>query len=187
MRRGEVPARRLGVATLLVTAALAFAGLGLATGLGSQFVQGGGETGQGSAVSQQALSYWTWTSTLVTVVPTPAPGAVSHIVTAPTRLPRIAGASYSINAATAGQASVEWRFSDATTAPLATELVITLVDGLSGTTSTLSAYVETSARVLTRALAFNFYWDAGAVAPTGLEISTMTATVQQCSAIGVCP
>jgi hypothetical protein len=167
--------------------AISVTGLGVAAGLGSQILLGGGETGQGSDVTQHALAYWTWTSTVSGTIPTPVPVAISHTVTAPTRLPRFAGTSYALNAATAGQASVVWTFSEATTAPRSTELVLTFVEGVGATTTTILAYVETSARVPLAALSFVIYWDAGTSLPTGFAISSLTATVQACTGIGVCP
>jgi len=179
--------RRIALYAVVTAVAVAVSGVGIASGLGSQLLKGGGETGQGSEVTQHGLAYWGWASTVVDTVPAAVPRAVSHTVTAPTRLARGGGAAFSINAATAGQTSVRWTFTEGTTAPRSTELVLTFVDGLGGAASTILVYLETSARAPTGALSFVFYWDAGAATATGLEISTMTATVQACSGIGVCP
>jgi hypothetical protein len=179
--------RRIALYALATAVAVAVSGLGIAAGLGSQVLKGGAETGAGSDVTQHGLAYWGWSSTVIGTMPTPVPRVVSTTVGAPTRLARLAGASYSINAGTAGQTSVVWTFTEVTTAPRSTELMVTFVDGLTGAASTIVAYLETSARAPVAALTFVFYWDAGAVAPTGLEIATMTVTVQACTAIGVCP
>jgi hypothetical protein len=187
MMRWTPGSRRVAVYAIVLAVALTTTGLGMAAGLGLQILKGAGETGQGSQVSEQGLAYWGWASTVIGAVPAPVPAAVSHAVATPTRLPRLLGTSYTLNAGVAGQTAVVWTFTEATTAPRSTEFVITFVDGVGGATSTILAYLETGARAVPAALTFSFYWDSGAIAPAGLEISSMTATVQVCSAVGVCP
>lgn len=181
------PRRRVALYAIAIAAVIAASGFGIAAGLGTQVLKGGGETGEGSQVSESGPAYWTWTSAIVATIPVAVPGAVSHAAATPTRLPRAFGTNYAINAATTGQTSVAWTFTETTAAPRSSELMITFVDGLSGTATTVVAYLETSARVPFESLTFVFYWDAGTVAPTGLEISSLSETVRSCTAIGVCP
>jgi hypothetical protein len=184
--RNRVGSRRV-LTVVLAVGVVACAGLGLTAALGTQILHGANESGQGSEVTQHSVVYWSWDATVITVIPNRAPALVSHVVAAPTRLPRFVGTSYAINTPTVGQTAVAWTFTEATTAPRSVEFVITFVDGLAGPVSTIDAYLETSARAPLAALNFVFYWDAGAAAATGLAISTMTVTVQACTAIGVCP
>jgi hypothetical protein len=171
---------------LFSSIAVVLIAIGFAAGLGSQITKGSMETGQGAYVTERPLAYWTWHATVLGTIPAAVPPRASTTSGAPTLLPRV-GRSYTINAAVAGQTSVAWTFQQTTAAPRAAELVITFVDGLSSTTSTIVVYVETNARALAAPARFVFYWDAGAFAPGTLTIETMTATVQACAAIGNCP
>jgi hypothetical protein len=177
---------RLPVLALCVAVGVALSAIGISMGLGSQVSEGASETGQGAVVTEHPLTYWTWHATLLGTIPTPAPRLVSIAKALPSLLPRFPR-SYTLNAAVAGQTSVAWSFQQTTGAPLTTELMITFVDGLTSPTSTIVAYVETGIRLLGVATTFTFYWDAGTFAPGSLSIETMTATVQACTAIGVCP
>ncbi|MGA8543321.1 MAG: hypothetical protein WB947_07300 [Thermoplasmata archaeon] len=187
MTRGGPHSPRIVLYAVLVAIAITVTGFGVAAGLSTQVSLGSTESGQGSSVTEHPLAYWTWGSTQLGTIPARVPAAVSLVATAPTLLPRAAGRSYAINAAVARQTSVVWTFDELTTAPRSTELMITFVDGLSGAATTIVAYVETRAAAPAGTLAFIFYWDAGAFAPTGLAIESMTATVQACTAIGTCP
>ena len=178
---------RSATIALLVAIALTVTTFGVAAGLSTQVSLGNPETGQGSFVTEHPLPYWTWQATQLGTIPARVPGAASVVVRTPTVLPFRGGRSYTINGGLAGQTSVLWTFQQTTAAPRSTELVITFVDGLSSAASTINIYVETNARAPGATYAFTFYWDAGTFAPGSLEIETMTATVQACTAIGTCP
>ena len=177
---------RVAPFAVLVAVGVALTSLGVAAALGTQVLQGTVESGQGAYVAEHPLTYWTWHETALGTIPAPAPARASVTAGAPTVLPRFRG-SYTIDASVAGQVSVSWTFQQTTAAPVATELLITFVDGLGPPTSTVSVYVETNARALGAPATFVFYWDAGTFAPGSLVIETMTVTVQACTAIGVCP
>jgi hypothetical protein len=184
-RSGRSP--RLALWAVLVAIAVTVTGFGVAAGLSTQVTLGTSETGQGAFVTEHPLAYWTWQSTQLGTVPAVVPAAVSLVARTPTVLPRAVGRSYMINAGTAGQTAVLWTFAEQVAAPRSTELMITFSDGLVGAVSTITAYVETSARAPLVAVDFVFYWDAGAFSPTGLSIESLTVTVAACAAIGTCP
>jgi hypothetical protein len=184
--RGERPPR-IALIALLIAIAVTVTGFGVAAGLSTQVARGNPETGQGSAVTEHPLTYWMWAATQLGTIPATVPVRASLVAATPTILPRVVSRSYTINAAVAGQTSVAWTFDELTTAPRSTELMITLVDGLTTAAASITVYVETSARVPFGTVAFVFYWDAGAFAPTGLAIESMSATVTACTAIGTCP
>jgi hypothetical protein len=186
VKRGQRRPTHSVVFAILVTFTVTLTAFGVAAGLGGQITSGGPETGQGAYVVEHPLAYWTWRSTQLATIPGVVPARVSLVAGKPTVLPR-GGRSYTINAGVAGQTSVFWTFQQTTTAPRSTELKITLVDGLTAPASTIVVYVETSARALGVAANFLFYWDAGTFAPASLVIETMTATVEACTGIGVCP
>lgn len=155
-------------------------------GAGSQIGPGTTEQAQGADVGEAGPTYWVWAATQLDVVPTPVPGAVSTAVAAPTLLPT-ASTSYRIDAATAGNTSVRWEFTEETTAPKSTELELRFTAGLSKTAAHITVYFETRPTAPTAALIFYAYWDAGAFSPASLSIETMQVDVLVCTAIGVCP
>jgi len=177
---------RLALWALVMAIAVTVTAFGVAAGLSTQVIKGAPESGQGSFVTEHALAYWSWHSTVLGTIPVVVPRQISIVVTAPSVLPR-GGRSYTINTAVAGQTSVAWTFQEATTAPRTTELKLTFVDGLVPPTSTIVVYVETSTRAPGAAVSYVFYWDAGTFAPNSLAIETMTATIQACTAVGTCP
>ncbi|MGA9839512.1 MAG: hypothetical protein WBE40_06375 [Thermoplasmata archaeon] len=186
MSAGVARGAHLPIYALLVVVGVTVSTLGLAAALATQISEGTAESGQGAYVAQSSLTYWNWEGTLLGTIPLPVPRTVSTAVATPTVLP--AGRrSYTVNAGTAGQTSVEWTFGQGVSAPTSTELVITFVLGLNHPVVTISIYVETNARASAAVSTYHFYWDAGTFAPGSLAIETMTATVQVCTSIGTCP
>ncbi|MCI4345729.1 MAG: hypothetical protein L3K07_03100, partial [Thermoplasmata archaeon] len=119
-----------------------------------------------------------------TTIPGSVPGAVSTTVGTPSVL-GASSSSYVINTATGGHASVELSFLESSSAPTSTEIEVTftVTVGSPGTTSTVTAYVETQSTVSTTLL-FNFYFDAGAGA---LVFDSAQEISQPCSSVGSCP
>jgi len=179
------PGWGLSLAAVAVAAILGIVG-GFTLGAATQVTQGPVENSQGAFVAQQGTAYWTWHATILTVIPTPAPGLASGTVGAPTRLPA-GGASYVIGPSTAGAEAVRWQFTEGTTTPASTELEFRFVAGLSGPSSAIRVYLETQAAIPGFATTYFLYWDAGTFPPASLTIETMQVTVLACSAVGTCP
>ncbi len=193
MKADESALRRRGCSTRWLLGFAVFAAvltssavLGSVLAASAQVTSGTAERGQGAYVSETGQAYWTWRDSQIRVVPTPVPAAVSLLAAAPTRLPG-APTSYMINAGVAGATAVRWQFTEATTAPVSTELELRFAVGLSATAVHITAYVETQAAHIGAAIVFTFYWDAGAFAPGTITIETIQATVLVCTSIGTCP
>lgn len=182
-RSGRAAPRRLGLALTLALTLAAVAGMTLAAS--TTITAGTIEQSQGADVGESTPTYWTWTSSEVFAIPTPAPAQASTNPAAPTVLPA-AGARYSVNAATAGQTGVRWVFSETAAAPASTELELRFVVGLSAAAVDLTVYVELQAAAH-GTFTYRFFWDAGTVAPTSITISTMQTTVLACTSVGHCP
>ncbi|MCI4363885.1 MAG: hypothetical protein L3K13_06260 [Thermoplasmata archaeon] len=140
-------------------------------------------TGAGTLNPGKLLAYWAFHAATPTTIPGTVPGAVSTSAAAPTVL-AASSSSYTLNTATGGHSAVEWSFLESSSAPTNTEIEVTftVTVGSPGTTSTVTAYVETQGTVST-SLLFNFYFDAGGgalVFDSALELS------QPCSSVGSC-
>ncbi len=176
---------RLGLLGFLAVIAVGSLAVGLVGAVGTQVTNGPVETGAGAYVTEHPLTYWEWVETALGTVPAAVPGRASTTVGAPTVL-GLEAASYAIDPAVSGQPSVIWTFAETPATPARTELALTFVDGLADPATTVTVYLETAVRAPFLTLEFVFYWDAGAFAPTALDIETMSATVVACPAIGDC-
>jgi hypothetical protein len=145
---------------------------------------GPNETATGTDVPAQVLPYWSFQAATMTTIPGTVPGSASSTVGSPTVLPS-GSASYALNAATSGDAAVEWVLLEHGSAPTSTEIELTLVDttGSTPSTSSTTVFVETQSSVSGSA-AYSFYFDAGAGT---LVFDYAEETSQPCSAVGTCP
>ncbi len=182
-RRGGGSPAWWGVIAATIVGAVLVAGV---FGAPAQVGPGATEQAQGADVGEAGPAYWVWEASQVVTIPTPVPGAISTVMTAPTVLP--AGSTpYRIDPATAGNTSVRWEFSEETTAPRSTELELRFTVGLSRQAVHITAYLETQSAALAAAILFYAYWDAGAFSPSSLSVETMQVDVLVCTAVGVCP
>lgn len=149
---------------------------------------GSTETGSGAYHPTTQLTYFAEVDSGVGVVPAPAPTTLSTTVGAPTVLPA-AATNYGVNTATAGDVGQFWKFTEATTAPVNTELVLrfSVSTGAGPTVTTVTAYVETQATAPGSAITFVLYFDLGAVSAGSITLNNVLEITQQCSAVGTCP
>ncbi len=149
---------------------------------------GSTETGAGTYHPTTALTYFAEVDAGVAIVPTPAPTTLSTTVGTPTVLPATA-TNYGVNTATAGDVGQFWKFTEATTAPVSTELVLrfSVSTGAGPTITQVTAYVETQAVAPGSALTFVLYFDLGAVSGGTITLNSVLEITQQCSAVGTCP
>lgn len=162
----------------------------LATGIATAafVIQTGSGGAGGVQTGSQFLMHWQQTGVISATTPNPAPARASVTVTAPTRLPA-GSTSYSLDAAVAGDQSVEWVFSE-TTGIAANEeievaLEITYTVGAVAHAVTVQVYFESQATALDATLTFDLYWDSGVA--TGVTFGSETQISQACSAVGTCP
>ena len=169
------------IATTL--AAITFAvGFGAAASL--VISAGTAENGGGASHATNALTYWTEANVGVGGQPAVLPTTLSTTVGTPTVL-AAAGTNYAINTPTAGDIVHFWKFTEATTAPVSTELELQFtVSGASTLQSTV--YIETQATAPATAQTFVLYYDLGAPGTT-ITINSVLQIVQTCSAVGTCP
>jgi len=149
---------------------------------------GNTETGAGTYHGTTQLTYFTETSVGVGTQPAPAPAALSQVVGAPTILAATA-TTYAINPATAGDVIHFWKFTEATSAPAATELELqfTVSTGAGPTITALTVYIETQATIPATAQVFTLTWDLGSAASTTIVLNSVTEISQQCASVGTCP
>jgi hypothetical protein len=162
------------VSTVLFVAGFA---LGAIT-IGNSTLNGGGVFQSGSQPA-----WWQQTSTGLSTVPAPVPGAASTTVATPTVLPATT-ANFGMNAGTTNHNAVVWTFTEATTAPANTELELSLTVKVGATTSTFTIYIETQTIAPTSATTYSFYFDAG----TGVvNLNYWSQIGQVCPSVGACP
>ena len=179
------PRRTVYVATAFTLLAVV-AGFGLA----ASFTVTNGPTinGGGEYHATNSIAWWTEASAGVAIVQTPVPATLSATAATPTVLAG-AAASYSVNAATANDVGQYWKFTEATTAVVNTELEIafTVSTGTTPTVTTAIAYVESQAAAPGAAITFTIYYDLGSPATATITLNSVSELSQQCSAIGTCP
>jgi hypothetical protein len=187
-RSPERAVSRRWVVTFAFAATALFVALALGSVLAASatFGLGKSEEGQGAYVGETGLTYWQWRANAVDTIPTPVPGAVSHVVTAPTVLAG-ASTSYMINTGKVGNTSVRWEFRETAAAPLSREIELRFTDGLTAIAVKITAYIETRATGIFGPILFYFYWDAGTFAPGSVTVESMQVVALVCSAVGVCP
>ncbi len=146
------------------------------------------ETGSGMYHATSSLTYWTETSVGVGTQPGTLPTALSTTVGTPTVLAG-AAANYAINPATLNDLTHFWKFTEATTAPVSTELELefTVSTGAGPTITLVSVFVETQAATIGAAITFTLYYDLGSAASGTITLNAVTEISQQCGAVGTCP
>jgi hypothetical protein len=147
---------------------------------------GSTETGSGAYHPTAALAWWTEASVGVGTQPGTLPTVLSAASATPTVLPA-AGTNYAINTPTAGDVVHFWKFTEATTAPVSTELELqfTISSGLGVAQAT--AFVESQATAPATAQTFVLFYDLGSPATGTITLISVTEIGQQCSAVGSCP
>jgi hypothetical protein len=173
--------RTILIATTL--AAMAFAvGFGAAASL--TISAGNTENGAGVSHTTNAIGYLSEAIVGVGIQPAALPTTVSTTMGTPTVLPA-AGTTYSLNTPTAGDVIHFWRFTEATSAPVSTEVEMQFTVTTS-TTTVVTAYVETQATAPGTAQTFTFSYDLGA-ATTTITLNSVLEISQQCPSVGTCP
>jgi hypothetical protein len=149
--------------------------------------QGPTEVGSGVYHGTSALTYWTETTAGVGTQGA-TPPALSTTVGAPTVLPG-AGTSYSVNAPVVNDIEHYWKFTEATSAPVNTEveLTISVSTGVVPVVTSVTVYFETQATAPATAQTFILYYDLGSPATATITLNSVTQVGQQCSAVGTCP
>ncbi len=150
--------------------------------------QGSTETGSGVYHGTTALTYWTEASAGVATQPGTAPTALSVTVGTPTVL-AAAATNYAVNAWTLNDIGHFWKFTEATTAPVSTEveLQIAVSTGSPATVTNVAVYIETQATAPGAALTFTLWYDLGSPATATITLNSVTQVSEQCTGIGACP
>lgn len=171
-----------------VVALLAIAG-GWVMAASFQVSQGNTESGGGAEHPTSSLTYWTELSVGVGSQVTPLPATLSTSAATPTTL-AAAATSYAINTPTANDIVHFWKFTEASGAPVSTELELqfTVSTGSTPVVTTTTAYIETQATSPTAAVTFEFIYDLGSpTSATPIVLNSVTEISQQCAAVGSCP
>jgi hypothetical protein len=149
--------------------------------------QGPGEVGSGVYHGTTALAYWTETTAGVTTQAA-TPATLSTTAASPTVLPAV-GQSYAVNAPTVNDITHFWKFSEATSAPVSTEIEmeISVSTGVVPTVTTVVVYVETQATIPGTAQTFTLYYDLGSPATATITLNSVTQVSEQCASVGNCP
>ena len=142
--------------------------------------------GGGEYHATNAIAWWTESDVGVSIQPTPLPTTASGVVGTPTVL-AAAATNYGINAAVAGDVSQYWKFTEAVTATVSTELELAFTVSTGAGVSSLTVYAETQVTIPGAAVTFSFYYDLGSAAAGTITLNSVTEIAQQCSAVGTCP
>lgn len=149
--------------------------------------QGPVETGGGVYHGTAALTYWTESGAGVgTQAATPT--LLSTTAGTPTVLPA-RGTSYAVNTPLVNDITHYWKFSEATTAPVSTEveLELSVSTGAVPVVTSVVVYVETQATAPGTTQTFVLYFDLGSPATATITLNSVTQVSLQCSAVGTCP
>jgi len=149
--------------------------------------QGAVETGSGAYHGTAALTYWTETTAGVTTQ-AGTPAVLSAIMATPTVLPA-AGISYGVNAPTLNDVTHFWKFTEATTSPVSTELELefTVSSGAVPVITLVTVYIQTQAVIPGTAVTFTLFYDLGSASSGTITLNSVTEISQQCGAVGTCP
>ena len=149
---------------------------------------GNTETGAGAYHPTALLTWWSEASVGVGTQPGVLPTVLSTTVATPTVL-AAAGTNYAINAPTAGDVVHFWKFTEATTAPVNTELELqfTISTGAVPTVTQVTVYIESQAAAPATAQTFVLFYDLGSVSSGTIVLNAVTEIGQQCAAVGTCP
>jgi hypothetical protein len=168
-------------------AVLTFVG-GYALAVALTITNGASETGGGVYHATNNLAYWTESTVGINSQPSPVPSTLSSTVGTPTVLAG-AATTYAINAPGAGNVVHFFKFSEATTAPINTELEIqfTVSTGAGPTITLVTVYVETQAAAIASAITFTLNYDLGSAGAGTITLNNVMQVSQVCSAVGTCP
>ncbi|MCI4366053.1 MAG: hypothetical protein L3K10_08395 [Thermoplasmata archaeon] len=146
------------------------------------------ETGSGAYHGTAAIAYWTETAVGVGTQPGVLPAVLSGTAGTPTVLAG-AATNYAVNAPTLNDIAHFWKFSEATTAPINTEveLQLTISTGAVPVITAVIVYVETQAVAPGSAITFTLYYDLGSPSSGTITLNAVTQISQQCAAVGTCP
>ncbi len=144
------------------------------------------EIGSGNYHGTAGITGWSETSVGVTTVPGTVPAVLSTTVGGPTVLPG-AATTYAINAPTAGDLAHYWKFTEATTAPVSTELELAFTVSTGTGITAVTSYVETQTTAPGAAIVFTLLYDLGSPAGGTITLNSVTEVSQQCAAVGTCP
>jgi len=149
---------------------------------------GSTETGAGSYHGTTSLAWWSEASVGVGTQPGTLPTALSVTAATPTVLPA-AGTNYAINTPTAGDVVHFWKFTEANTAPVSTELELqfTVSTGAGPTVTQVTVYVESQATAPATAQTFVLFYDLGSPSSGTITLNSVTEIGQQCASVGSCP
>jgi hypothetical protein len=149
--------------------------------------QGATETGSGMYHGTAALTYWSEATAGVTTQ-SGTPPVLSTTIGTPTVLPA-AGTSYGVNAPTLNDITHYWKFTEAITAPINTEIEmqISVSTGVVPAVTTVVVYVETQAAIPATAQTFVLYYDLGSAATATITLNSVTQISEACTAVGTCP
>jgi hypothetical protein len=146
------------------------------------------ETGGGNFHGTSSLTYWTESSVGVATQPSTLPTVLSTTVGTPTVLAGTA-TNYGVNAPTANDLAHYWKFLEATSAPVSTELELqfTVSTGAVPVITEVVDYVETQATAPGAAITFAVYYDLGSAASGTITLNSVTEVSQVCGSVGTCP
>jgi len=146
------------------------------------------ETGGGFYHGTSSLTYWTEASVGVGTQPGVLPTALSTTVGTPTVL-AAAATNYAINAPTLNDLAHFWKFTEATTSPVSTELELefTVSSGAVPVITLVTVYIQTQAVIPGTAVTFTLFYDLGSASSGTITLNSVTEISQQCGAVGTCP
>jgi len=178
--------RRLVIAGTIISLLAISAGWVVAVSLSIQL--GGTETGAGTYHATASLTYWTESDVGVASQPSVLPSGLSTTVGTPTQIAGT-GQDYAINTAVANDVAQFWKFTEATSAPAATELELqfTVSTAAIPVITEVTVFIETQATIPGTAQTFVLYYDLGSVAGGTIVLNSVTEISQVCTSVGTCP
>jgi hypothetical protein len=150
--------------------------------------QGPTETGSGVYHGTASLAYFPETGAGVGTQPGSLPTQLWTTVGTPTVLAGSA-TNYAVNAPTLNDIAHFWKFTEATSAPVSTELEIQFTVSTGGvpTITSVVVYVETQSTAPGAEIVFTVYYDLGSPSAGTITLNSVTEVGEQCSAVGTCP
>ena len=177
--------RAIYLATALTLAA--FVG-GFAMAGSLTITSGTPESANGNYESATSISWWTQASVGLAATPSTVPTSLSGTAGSPTVLGATSTA-YMANTGTSGDVAHFFKMTEASSAPVSTELevVLTVSAGSTPVVTTLTLFVETQTSAPSGALTFTLYYDLGSASSASVVLNSVQQISQQCGAIGTCP
>jgi hypothetical protein len=150
---------------------------------------GNTENGGGTYHATSSLTYWTEASVGVATQPGTLPTALSTTLATPTVLAG-AATNYAVNPPALNDLAHYWKFTEAVTAPINTELELafTVSTGAGPTITAVTVYVETQGAAIGTPITFALYYDLGSPSSGTITLNAVTEISQQCQVAGTtCP